>query len=126
VDEDHAYFAAKKAIKAWIERRSVARTLPLEVILYAAATRQINKATTIGIKEGTNDVVIIFLGKEKVDEKKLKIKDFEEKEVLKMNRKKFERIIQFFSINKNELEIVGKEKISLLVRERIVLFDLNK
>ncbi len=120
VGEDHAYFSAKKAIEAWNEGRAVARSLPLEVMLYAAATRQINEALKIGVREGRNRTVAIFL------EGNVEVEGFREANVLKMSKEKIDRIVNFFKINKNELEVAGVEKLPLIVRERIVLFDLNK
>ncbi len=129
VNEDHAYFAAKKAVKAWEEGRNVAKTLPLEVMLYAAATRQIRDALSLGVREGENKVVAVFLNNSNVSN--VEVENFvEEKvleeDVLQMDEEKFERIVKFFKINSRELEVAGREKLPLLVRERIVLFDINK
>ncbi len=121
VDENHVYFAAKKAIKAWKEGRRVARTLPLEILLYSAATRQIRDAMKMGIKEGVNKVIAVFLEDTEPE-------GFEERNVLetgKMSKEKFERIVNFFNISETELD-VAERRLNLLVRERIVLFDINK
>ena len=121
-DKKHAELAARKAIRAWQEGRNVARTLPVEVMLYAAATRQINKAMEIGLKEGENRVVVVVL-----DDCVEKVKDvLEEKEVLVMDEEKIKRLKEFFNITDEELETVGAEKLPLLIRERIILFDLSK
>ncbi len=122
VDENHVYFAVKKALKAWEKGRKVAKSLPLEVMLYAAATRQIRDAIKLGVKEGMNKVVGVFFNNVKVD-------DFEEKKVLEdvsKNKEKLKRIVDFFDISEEELKVVGAEKIPLLIRERIVLFDIEK
>jgi len=122
VDENHVYFAVKKALKAWEKDRKVAKSLPLEVMLYAAATRQIRDAIKLGVKEGINKVVGVFFNNVKVD-------DFEEKKVLvevSKNKEKLKRIVDFFDISEDELKVVGAEKIPLLIRERIVLFDIEK
>ncbi len=118
VDENHVYFAAKKAIKAWKEGRRVARTLPLEILLYSAATRQIRDALKMGIAEGKNRVVAVFL-------RDVEVEGFEEREVLEMSEEKFRRIASFFGITDTELELAEK-RLNLLVRERIILFDINK
>jgi len=121
-DKEHAELAAKKAISAWKEGRNVARTLPVEIMLYAAATRQINRAIEIGLKEGENRVVVVVLG-DCVEE----VKDIlEEKEVLVMDEEKIKRLKEFFNITDEELKIVGVEKLPLLIRERVILFDLSK
>ncbi len=122
VDENHVYFAVKKALKAWEKGRKVAKSLPLEVMLYAAATRQIRDAIKLGVKEGKNRVVGVFFNN-------VKVEDFEERKVLdevSKNKEKLKRIVDFFDISEEELKVVGIEKIPLLIRERIILFDIEK
>jgi len=117
-DIGHAEIAAKKAIKAWREGRNIAKTLPVEIMLYAAATRQINRAMVLGLKRGRNRVVVV-LNCNSVDVVK-------EENVLEMDEKKIKRLKEFFEISNEELEIAGIEKLPHLIRERIVLFDLGK
>lgn len=124
INLDVVEFAAKKAIKSWKEGRNVAKTLSMEILLYVSATRQINKALKIGIKEGLNEVVIVDVS-EGCDEL-LKELGFEEREVLKTDEAKMKNIIEFYEISNEEIEIVGIEKLDLLVRERIALFDITK
>ena len=120
---EHAEFAARKAIKAWTEGRRVARTLAIEVMLYAAATRQISKAMTMGLKEGDNRVVAVV-----IDGCADRVRRYVEKERVlgEMDEEKINRICDFFEISDEEVNIVGVERIPLLVRERIVLFDISK
>ncbi len=121
IDENQVYFAVKKAIDSWKKGRNVAKSLPLEVLLYVAATRQIKDATKLGIREGINEVVCVLF------EKDFKIENFEEKEVLKIDdEEKIKRISEFYKIPKEELNLVGVNKLPLLVRERIILFDIEK
>jgi KEOPS complex subunit Cgi121 len=124
VDRSHVEFAVEKAIKAWNAGRRVARTLSMEILLYSAARRQISDAVEMGLKEGVNEVVVVVLEDECFE--KLKELGFEEKQVLRLDNSKINRIKRFFEIGDNELEIVGIEKLPLLVRERIALFDITK
>jgi len=124
VDKDHVEFAVKKAIKAWNEGRRVAKTLAMEILLYCAGRRQISDAVEMGLKEGRNEVVAVVLEDECVD--KLKELGFIEKPVLKLDDEKIERIKRFFDISDEELKIVGIDKLSMLVREKIALFDVFK
>ncbi len=124
VDRDHVEFATKKAIKAWKEGRRVAKTLAMEILLYCAGRRQISDAVEMGLKEGLNEVVAVVLEDECVD--KLKDLGFKMTPVLKLDEDKIERIKRFFDISDEELRIVGTEKLSLLVREKIALFDVFK
>lgn len=124
VDREHVEFATKKAIKAWEEGRRVAKTLAMEILLYCAGRRQISDAIEMGLKDGLNEVVAVVLEDECVE--RLKDLGFEEKPVLKLDKAKIDRIKKFFDISDEELEIVGVEKLSLLVREKIALFDVFK
>ncbi len=124
VDREHVEFATKKAIKAWKEGRRVAKTLAMEILLYCAGRRQISDAIEMGLKEGRNEVVVVVLEDECVE--RLKELGFKEKPVLKLDKAKIDRIKKFFDISDEELEIVGVEKLSLLVREKIALFDVFK
>jgi len=124
VDREHVEFAVKKALKAWKEGRRVAKSLSMEILLYCAARRQISEAIEMGLKEGKNEVVAIVLEDECLD--RLKEIGFEERPVLKLDDEKVEKIKRFFDISDEELKIVGKEKLSLLIREKIALFDVFK
>ncbi len=124
VDREHVEFAVKKAIKAWEEGRRVAKSLEMEILLYCAGRRQISEAIEMGLKEGKNEVVAVVLDEKCLD--RLRELGFEEKPVLKLDEGKVERLKRFFGISDEELEIAGKEKLPLLVRERTVLFDVFK
>ena len=123
ISKDQVEFAVKKAIKAWNEGRRVAKTLAMEILLYVAARRQISDAIEVGLKEGKNEVVAVVLD-DCVD--KLKELGFEEQPVLRLDKEKIERVKKFYEISDVELEIVGLEKLPLLIRERIALFDMFK
>lgn len=124
IDKEHVEFAVEKAIKAWNEGRRVAKTLTMEILLYCAGRRQISDAIEMGLKEGLNEVVVVILEDDCID--KLKDLGFTEKSVLKLDDAKIERIKRFFDISDEELRIVGVDKLSLLVREKISLFDIFK
>jgi len=124
VDIDQVKFATEKALKAWKEGRRVAKSLPMEILLYCAGTRQIDDAVEIGLKEGLNELVAVVLDGKCVE--KLKELGFREEKVLKMDDEKVRRVKEFYGISDSELEIVGIEKLSMLVRERIALFDVFK
>ncbi len=117
-------FAVKKAKKSWKEGRNVAKNLSTEILLYVAATRQIRDALKIGLREGLNRVVVV------TDEaclEELKRLGFVEKKVLgELDKEKVKRLMKLYNITEEELKVVGVEKIPLLVRERIALFDLVK
>ncbi len=116
-------FAVKKAVKSWREGRNVAKTLPLEILLYFSATRQIRDAIKVGVKEGLNEVVLVVL--DVSCEGKLK-EVFTEREVVKIDEERIENVKRLYGISDEELKVVGLEKLPLLIRERIALFDVFK
>ncbi len=123
IDLDVVKFAVKKAIKSWNEGRNIAKTLPLEILLYFSATRQIKDAIKVGVKEGRREVILVVLNKS--CEEKLK-EIFKESEVIKVDENKIENVKRLYGINEKELEVVGIEKLPLLIKERIALFDVFK
>jgi KEOPS complex subunit Cgi121 len=64
----HIYSAVWHALKAWKNDRMISKTLSIEVLIYAAAQRQIKKAIDLlGVKKTTKDVTGILLGKTSQD-----------------------------------------------------------
>jgi KEOPS complex subunit Cgi121 len=124
IDLDTVEFAVKKALKSWSEGRNVAKTLPMEILLYVSATRQIRDAIRLGVKEGVNEIVAVILDESCVE--KLKELGFKERKVLKLDDEKVKRVKEFYDIGDEELNVVGVEKLPLLIRERIALFDVFK
>ena len=61
VDLDVVRFAVEKALKSWKEGKRIAKTLPLEILLYFCATRQIRDAIKVGVREGINEAVVVIL-----------------------------------------------------------------
>ncbi len=122
IDLDVVRFAVEKALKSWEEGRNVAKTLPLEILLYFSATRQIRDAVKVGVKEGINEAVVVILND---CEDKLG-KYFEEKEVVRVDDERIENVKRLYGITDEEIKIVGLEKLPLLIRERIALFDVFK
>lgn len=117
-------FAVRKALKSWRNGKNTAKTLPIEVLLYIAARRQINEALKIGVKEGLNKVVVVLLNDCLSILRNLGF--VEKKFSPKPDVEKIEKILEFYNISKEELEVVGMKKLPLLIRERIVLFDISK
>ncbi len=121
VDLDVVRFAVEKALKSWKEGKRIAKTLPLEILLYFCATRQIRDAIKVGVKEGINEAVVVILNECKGFEK-----FFEEKEVVRVDNERIENVKKLYGITDEEIKIVGLEKLPLLIRERIALFDVFK
>ncbi len=116
-------FAVSKAIESWEKGKRISKNLPMEILLHFSATRQINHAVKAGLKEGLNRVVVVDLNSCK---NFLEKNGFKEGRVVDVNEEKLKRVAEFYGIGEKEIEIVGWEKLDLLVRERIALFSISK
>ncbi len=138
--EEHIKSAVKKAIRAVEKRKSITSDLSLEILLYAAGKRQIERALTMGVTEGDKKVAIVIvdvtskkdLG-EVAEEVKRKtgivdapIQDWELELELEDNEHKKEKLKKFFAISEEELNAVGEKKLKILVLERVALLDVLK
>jgi|Deesub1362B_J571_1020462.scaffolds.fasta_scaffold00113_85 KEOPS complex subunit Cgi121 len=131
VSLDNLIYAVMKAIDSWIEKRNVAKTLSMEVLLYVSATRQIKDAIRVGVKEGRNRVYLVLIGSntdlEKIGRESEIIPRFTpEKFDINLDSINLRKIMEMYDIDGDELRIVGLDKLDMLIRERMVLFELNK
>ena len=59
VGPDHLQAAVERADRAFERDENVAREFAVEILLYAAGRRQINRALRMGVGEGESDVVVV-------------------------------------------------------------------
>lgn len=127
----HLRSAAAKARRAWRRGEEVADSLSMEVMLYAAGTRQISRATETGVREGGCDAVVALTPDESsppeggVPEEAVDAVEelLEAAEVDYLDR---DTVTEFFDVHRRELEAVGDDKLELLVLERVALLEINK
>ncbi|CAG0956729.1 MAG: hypothetical protein MPEBLZ_03377 [Candidatus Methanoperedens nitroreducens] len=121
--KDHLMFAIEKAIDSFKTGRNIANDLGKEIMLYAAGTRQINRAMKIGVHNGKNNIVLVAIG-EDVD-----LSEFDEitpKDVVQYEGSKNRDLMDIFNITDEEIKAAGVEKIPELVLERVALVDVLK
>ncbi len=121
--EEHLRFAVEKALNSFRNGTNIASDLAKEIMLYAAGTRQINRAMKLGIHRGENKIALIAVG-EAPD-----LSDFREitpEPVLQYDESKKEAIMEIFNITKEEIKAAGEDKIPELVLERVALADVIK
>ena len=135
---EHLYFAALNALTSFSNKTNISKTLPMETLLYAAAERQIIKATKkMGIKRTTSDVAVLIFGKDKKNIESTisliskMLKAHPEDEVLGLSESKCKLIRKLFSITGKELGSVTKEvdtnrALVELVIERIALVSSRR
>jgi KEOPS complex subunit Cgi121 len=137
--EEHITSAVKKAIRAVEKKKSVTSDLSLELLLYAAGKRQIERALTMGVTEGDKKVAIVIVdagGGDKdlyvVAEEVKRKTGVEEEPIqeleleLEDNEHKKDKLKKFFAITEEELNAVGEKKLKMLVLERVALLDVLK
>jgi len=142
--EEHINSAVKKALRAVERNRNITNDLGLEILLYAAGRRQIERALAMGVSEseGEKRVAIVIVdasaraqgGKDlEVVAKEVKgkigiqeepISELESELEYKGDKK--EGIKKFFDITEAELKAVGESKLKKLVLERIAMLDVLK
>ncbi len=121
--EEHLRFAVKKAMNSFKKGKNIANDLAKEIMLYAAGTRQINRAMKLGVHNGENNIVLVAIG-EVID-----LSNFDEitsKPVLQYDNSKNDALVEIFNITKEELKARGEDKIPELVIERVALVDVMK
>ena len=142
--EEHIKSAVKKAIRAVEQRKSITSDLSLEILLYAAGKRQIERALAMGVTKGDKKVAIVIVDvtskkdlggvaeevKRKTGIVDTPIQDWElelELELeLEHNESKKDKLKKFFAISEDELNAVGEKKLKMLVLERVALLDVLK
>lgn len=124
----HIEFAANKAVGSFREKKNLARDLGMETMLYLRGKRQIEKALELGVHEGMNDVAIVIIGDDPgcAESKAMAVLDTVDGKVVDYDHKKDETLMRLYDITPAEVEIVGRERIPLLVRERSALLEFEK
>ncbi|MDD5474743.1 MAG: KEOPS complex subunit Cgi121 [Candidatus Methanoperedens sp.] len=121
--EEHLKFAVEKAISSFKTGRNIANDLAKEIMLYAAGTRQINKAIRLGVHNGDNNIALVAIGED------IDLSEFNEitpKPVIQYNKSKNDTLMEIFNITEEETNSVGIDKIPELVLERVALVDVIK
>ena len=142
--EEHIISAVKKAIRATERKRNITSDLGLEILLYAAGRRQIERALAIGVSvsEGENAknvaIVIVDASARAQREKDLETVAEEVKREIGIQEEpiselesgyggnKKDKIMKFFDITEAELKAVGELKLKMLVLERVAMLDVLK
>lgn len=118
-----AYEHAKRAFKS---NTNIAKTFPMEMLLYASGERQISKAIEkMGIKDGMSEIAIALIDRPtnaQISEL-LSVLKIERNDTVLMSN---ERNLEAFGITKKELSTVPKQKRSKLVLEKVAFVDLLK
>ena len=137
--EAHIKSAVQKALRAIRQGNSITSDLSMEVLLYAAGRRQIERALAMGVSAGDDKKIVIVIidvdNKDKdLDAIAGEIKQrigltehpMEDLELETEREGKREKLMRFFNITDDEIEAVGERKLKMLVLERVALLDVYK
>jgi KEOPS complex subunit Cgi121 len=129
--DTHLLSTAYHALRSEREDRMTTNSIEMELLLYAAGERQLKVAIPkIGIKQGHNNVGIVFINRSKgtLDENRLINTFFS---LLTITRDDHvltgtEETLRLFGITDQEILTVSKENYGSLILEKIALVDIIK
>ncbi len=132
--QQHLYFAALNALKAFEKKSNISSSLAIEALLYASAQRQIRKAVdTLGVKQDSSQVAVLIIAENRQEMNDcLKvvlrlIPDERDDAVLELTDEKIGDIKKLFGISDLEIEAklsrkgLEKEALADLVIEHVAL-----
>lgn len=134
VGSAHLRTAVEHADRAFERGENVARERAVEILLYAASRRQINRALRMGVGEGESDVVVVVhspVGDEQAEESAAEaVRDLLESasspaDALAAERIDREQVLDFFDVTEAELDVTDAN-LTDLVCERVALLDVEK
>jgi tRNA threonylcarbamoyladenosine modification (KEOPS) complex Cgi121 subunit len=127
---DHILFAVLNALKSKRNKKMISEDLPMEILVYASAQRQINKSIEIlGVKKNSHRIVLVALSE---SEKRLYdlLESISKMQELSIDNSLFdmwdkemaETIKTIFKISNSEFESVKREDIpNKKIFERLII-----
>ncbi|KPV61895.1 MAG: Regulatory protein [Candidatus Bathyarchaeota archaeon BA2] len=123
--QQHLYFAALNALKAFEKKLNISNSLAIEVLLYASAQRQIRKAVDmLGIKPDSSQVAVLVIAETKrgadvaLEVVSKLISGERDDHVLELTDEKFEGVKKLFGVS--DLEVEAKLRKEGLKMEALV------
>lgn len=128
---EHIERALALADRAIERGENVARDRGVEILLYAAGRRQINKALEMGLEAGDNEAVVLVDGQRESADEAGAVTALRERldltpgQTLATEHADEELLREFFDIGAAELAATDAS-LAELVRERVALLDVEK
>jgi KEOPS complex subunit Cgi121 len=127
VSRSHLDRALSLADRARERGEAVARERAVEILLYAAGRRQIERALELGVAEGENAVVVLIAAERREGEEQgaaAAVSDLLEPEDT-LGEFDDERVREFYNVGERELAATDAG-LAALVLERVALLDVEK
>ncbi|WP_319378066.1 KEOPS complex subunit Cgi121 [uncultured Methanocorpusculum sp.] len=116
----HIESAVMHAERSFAEGKNIARTLSMEILVYASGQRQCSLAPRFGLQQGQNQVYVLILdGNVERAEQDIRGLVEESNEVTATR----ETLKREFGITEEEIGVVGEDRIGELVIERVAMLD---
>lgn len=129
---DHLRAAVERADRAFDRDENVARERAVELLLYAAGRRQIDRALRMGVDEGESDVVVVVhspegdaSAEETAAAAVAELLESSPSDPLSPDRIDRDAVRDFFDVGDAELAATDAT-LADLVRERVALLDVEK
>ncbi len=125
--KNHVKTALRGALRAVSRGEQISRSIEMEVLLYAAGTRQTSLVGPFGIQDGENRCYLCIVPRceeaigDLMDLMTVDTGDWEE-----ISPEKKRVLMEFFDITPAELTITGDSRIAELVCERSALLAVNR
>ena len=124
---DHAKAAIHHSQRSFFSGKPISNSFEMEALLFAAGTRQCQEAASFGIKEGENTMFVCsYPANEHVWSDLSRHMNFVDEMCDDMTPQKAERLVSLFNITREELEVVGRDRIIDLIFERVALLSVNR
>jgi len=124
----HVKTALIHALRSWKEERRIARTLEMEVLLYAAGTRQTGQIGPFGPEVGEHAYYLCIIPphSQVIASLLYGMKEVLNEDWSYLSEEKKARLISFYAITPEELEVTGEDRVIDLIRERCALLTVHK
>ena len=119
----HIESAVAHAKRSFAEGKQIARSLSMEILVYASGQRQCSLASKFGLHDGENKVYVLILDGDEEKAAALVREIVSECEPFAPNK---EKLKAEFGITDAEMEAAGENRIEELVIERVALVDAWK
>ena len=119
----HIESAVAHAKRSFTEGKQIARSLSMEILVYASGQRQCSLASKFGLHDGENKVYVLILDGDEEKAAVLVREIVSECESFAPNK---EKLKAEFGITDAEMEAAGENRIEELVIERVALVDAWK
>ena len=119
----HIESAVAHAKRSFAEGKQIARSLSMEILVYASGQRQCSLASKFGLHDGENKVYVLILDGDEEKAAALIREIVSECEPFAPNN---EKLKAEFGITDAEMEAAGENRIEELVIERVALVDAWK